>query len=124
MARKSRKIRLPDGGMVRISVALKEGDSDNPDKAVFVFHGASRRLLKAVFDRLQKVMMESYDIQRVQIPDMVNGRCPDQWEVTVVKPDFILAAPREWMRLMGVMMNRCVRCELTICSSYEQFLNL
>lgn len=117
----------------RVAVAVMDGDTEGQgavvsgateDRAVFVFHGASRGLLTTVLDRLRTVMMDDYEIRRVRMADMANGKCPDYLEVTVTRPDFQLAAPREWCRLMGVMMNRCCRVELTICATYEQFLNL
>lgn len=108
--------------LLRIAIAIKE--NDDGAAPTFVFHGPTSGMIKKVFNRLRGVMMQDYSFRKVRLPDMVNGCCPSYWEVTVTKPDFHLAAPVEWCRLLAKLLSRCVRCDVNICKSYEQFLNL
>ena len=86
--------------------------------------GCPKGLLRAVTDRLRGVMAESIDIDVVRLPDLVQGVQTSWYEVVCRGADVRLAAPLEWCRLMAGLMNRYLRCEVTLCQSYEQFLRL
>ena len=86
--------------------------------------GCPKGLLRAVTDRLRGVMAEDIEIQVVRLPDLVQGVQTSWYEVVCRGADVRLAAPLEWCRLMAGLMNRYLRCEVTLCQSYEQFLRL
>ena len=86
--------------------------------------GCPKGLLRAVTDRLRGVMAESIDIDVVRLPDLVQGVQTSWYEVVCRGADVRLAAPLEWCRLAARLMNRHLRCEVTLCQSYEQFLRL
>ena len=86
--------------------------------------GCPKGLLRAVTDRLRGVMAEGIEIQVVRLPDLVQGVQTSWYEVVCHGADVRLAAPLEWCRLMAGLMNRYLRCEVTLCQSYEQFLRL
>ena len=112
---------LRKGMTLRMAIAVKDG---NGEESVFVLHGPTTAMKRRVFNQLRGVMMKDYSFSKVRMVDIINGRCPDHWEVTVTKPDFHLAAPLEWCRLIAKLLSRCVRCDVKICKNYEQFLNL
>ena len=109
------------GMMFRFSMAIRESDDGTPP--TFVFHGPTTAMIKRVFNQLRGTMLKDYTYRMVRLPDMLNGCCPAHWEVEVVQPDFHLASPREWCTLIAKLLSRCVRCEVTIFKTYEQFLN-
>ena len=86
--------------------------------------GCPKGLLRAVTDRLRGVMAEEVEIRVVRLPDLVQGVQTSWYEVVCRQADVRLAAPLEWCRLMAGLMNRYLRCEVTLCQSYEQFLRL
>ena len=86
--------------------------------------GCPKGLLRAVTDRLRGVMAEEVEIRVVRLPDLVQGVQTSWYEVVCRGADVRLAAPLEWCRLMAGLMNRYLRCEVTLCQSYEQFLRL
>ena len=107
----------------RISM-VNETSEDNSDKTLFIFHGAWHGLLRKIFEPMRGTMLQDYRIQQVRLPDMINGKCCEQTEVEVSNPNFQLLSPNEWCRLIGSIMTRSIRCEVTVCKDYEQFLNL
>ena len=86
--------------------------------------GCPKGLLRAVTDRLRGVMAEEVEIRVVRLPDLVQGVQTSWYEMVCRGADVRLAAPLEWCRLMAGLMNRYLRCEVTLCQSYEQFLRL
>lgn len=124
MSRRRPKI-LSKDGKLRIAVVVKSDDSGATDpQAVFAFKGAPVRTLHAVFNQLRGTMITDYIVNRIQMQEIINGRCPEYIEVTVNHPDFNLAAPQEWCVLIAQLLKRCVRCDVVICKQYERFLNL
>ena len=120
---------LTDGGA---AVAGRRGPAgepagkvaDLPSAMTIAVKGCPRGLLRAVTDRLRGVMAEEVEIRVVRLPDLVQGVQTSWYEVVCRGADVRLAAPLEWCRLMAGLMNRYLRCEVTLCQSYEQFLRL
>ena len=130
-----RRMQRLRGMTFRVAVVVqgdKDGDNDTDPTMVkperpqvtLSFKGSQRALLQVVFDRLRGVLMQEYEIRPVILPEMVNGTQTSWYDVVCFEPDVQLASPQEWCPLIARMMNRCIRCEMTVCRNYEQFLNL
>ena len=127
-----RRMKRLQGMTFRVAVAVWEPDelarqemTDQERRQVtFSFKGAQKALLRAVFDRLRGVLMRDYEIRPVMLPEMVQGIQTSWYDVVCTDADTQLASPHEWCRLAARLMNRHLRCEVTLCANYDQFLQL
>ena len=110
--------------MVVMMPATEVAGTERSGAMTIAVKGCPKGLLRAVTDRLRGVMAEEVEIQVVRLPDLVQGVQTSWYEVVCRQADVRLAAPLEWCRLMAGLMNRYLRCEVTLCQSYEQFLRL
>ena len=110
--------------MVVMMPATEVAGTERSGVMTIAVKGCPKGLLRAVTDRLRGVMAEDIEIQVVRLPDLVQGVQTSWYEVVCRGADVRLAAPLEWCRLMAGLMNRYLRCEVTLCQSYEQFLRL
>ena len=110
--------------MVVMMPATEVAGTERSGVMTIAVKGCPKGLLRAVTDRLRGVMAEDIEIQVVRLPDLVQGVQTSWYDVVCRGADVRLAAPLEWCRLMAGLMNRYLRCEVTLCQSYEQFLRL
>ena len=110
--------------MVVMMPATEVAGTERSGVMTIAVKGCPKGLLRAVTDRLRGVMAEEVEIEVVRLPDLVQGVQTSWYEVVCRQADVRLAAPLEWCRLMAGLMNRYLRCEVTLCQSYEQFLRL
>ena len=113
---------LTDGGAGKPDA--KATGTERSGAMTIAVKGCPKGLLRAVTDRLRGVMAEDIEIQVVRLPDLVQGVQTSWYDVVCTDADTQLAAPMEWCRLAARLMNRHLRCEVTLCQSYEQFLRL
>ena len=128
-----RRMKRLQGMTFRVAMAIREDYTEDcsatvvggtGNQLIISVKGAQRALLRAVFDRLNGVLMADYEIQPVMLQEMVQGVQTSWYDVVCHKPDTHMASPIEWCRLIARLMNRYLRCEVTMCAKYEQFLNL
>ena len=110
--------------MVVMMPATEVAGTGRSDAMTIAVKGCPKGLLRAVTDRLRGVMAEEVEIRVVRLPDLVQGVQTSWDEVVCRGADVRLAAPLEWGRLMAGLMNRHLRCEVTLCANYDQFLQL
>jgi len=95
----------------------------NGEVLCFLFHGATAKMLRTVFDSMRPTLLHDFIIDREHVPVMINGRSWDCNVVTAINPVTELLSPQEWIPIIIALFRDLCRTELDYYPNINKFLN-
>lgn len=88
----------------------------------FLFHGATYRMLRTVFDKMRPVCGEYY-IDREHMYSLLHAHSSFTDVVSFYSPNTELLSPEDWAPIISRLFEASYKCDITYYKNLEKFLN-